>query len=631
MMNKLLTQHSLITSHIPRESLVRSTRIFSLYIFILIATILYLGYRHRQSQSRIRKITESIPEQAHHLFTKRDIVRIIRHIPERDFVHAVDTIMKLLYKKRQQISALFITAPQLISKRLHSLPTSLQLTQQSTQAKKLKRYLDVMFPFFARLDPDHKDRLIHDIIHSIRTTTDATAERFRDIIYDKVSSDIVEYLRHRPPPPSSSPSVSTLFSRKKPVSSLLRREISSIKDDVVSVSIGFEFETIRGCFVKLDALKTISYQRKRQVHMSGMPVQLTDKVSITGDYIAPQNRVSTIVPHIRSYKGTLNQSEESFSLQFQDSDKKKYTYRIPTQSCDLNKFFGSLEWIVTFRDFQETRIEDVDSFMIKKCNEAVSLIEEEFKRRYREIHIRAPDNFPVTKGFFDPHTETLLLLYPTTYFGRYSYNLTYTDLEYDPQCTFGVTNLTDMYKLILYLFSMTEHFWKTRNKVFLDAVLPALEIQQECHAELNTNPEWGLYLFFFVYSFLTRKDRKKQMTFMFRFTFSSMWPRILGGLIGRDTIERALMTHRTSIRHILDSYEKSYRDVYGQDERLNDFDSLMTYYNTVHTTQEADRFAIQLHEKMQDTTYFQTGNGLYLFEFRMFQQLFFPHRHVIKA
>lgn len=626
---KTFTEHSIIRADKigKTDSVVPSTQMFSLYIFILIATLLYMGYNKTRRESRVHKITGRLQSHARDLFTKRDIARITSRMPQQDFVKRVDTIIKLMFDKRRQISHLFITAPQLISKRLESLPTSLQLRQDSTDPRKLKRYLQIMFPFFGKLSPDIKDRIVGDIVESIRSMKPQQADRFRDIIYDKISSEIVEYLRQDSGGMgrASTRSISRWFTRKMSASSLLDREVMYFRDDNVAVSIGFELETIRACFVKLDTLETISYQRKKQVHDSGMPVLLTDTVSITGDYIRPQNTVLKIWEVIQRYKPTLT-TDPIFQLRFEDKDnaQNKHAYPIPTKSCDLNRFFGSLEWIVTFRDPKNVRIENVFRFMVEEIRKAISLIKDTFAARYlpHQINITSPPHFPLSNGFFDEATNTLVLPYPIRYFAPHiALIVNDQEWEYDAQCTFGARSLTDIYKIMLYLYKVSVSTLGERMHYTLNPILPAFEILQECKSALSDDPDWGAYLFLFVYSFLTRLKRKKEMAFLFRFLFSSIWPRVLGGL-GRDKIQKILSRQKSTMSDILNAYHRSYRKYYRETDQLpashpHDFDSLMEYYDKIHSYIQSQQPDAQSNQNQQ-STYFSTENGIYLFEFRWF-------------
>jgi hypothetical protein len=104
-------------------------------------------------------------------------------------------------------------------------------------------------------------------------------------------------------------------------SSGILTEIKRLQNTFIEVTVGFEYETMCAGLIKIDdSLHSISYQRKRQVHQAGLPVRLTDHVSITGDYLVPYEMDPHTRQTITAYtQKVMKQSDQTIPLQLQSA------------------------------------------------------------------------------------------------------------------------------------------------------------------------------------------------------------------------------------------------------------------------------------------------------------------------
>jgi len=422
-------------------------------------------------------------------------------------------------------------------------------------------------------------------------------------------------------------------------------EANSFQRRSISMSIGFEFETSLACFVNLDGdLSTLCYDQKKTTVCAGLPVLLpsctksssffssshhSSQVYITGDYLPPQS-FQNFVTTLDTFFSTLASSTPhvSFTLRrVTPGVQQHHTFSLPTQSLKLNRFFGGLEWIVTYEHPQKVTMKDIYTFLQLHTRQAVMDIRCTYEQEFLPFPVRVvqPSTFPCPYGLYSPSTKSCIFLYGHGFWAetlpkqRRLFQDDYFSMmrwEFVPQCTVGVCEWKDVYVIVLTLCSL---FYRgismkvSTTDPFL-LTYQMMNVKDTPLSSLGKHRTERQYLFLFLYSYFTKHVRKSRMIVLFRWLFSDIWSTVLH------------VRELSTIYDICVSMEETWEPFFHHvGKSMADF---LEYFIRVHfspslrSTEQTQKLQ-QMTQSMYLTTTKSTQT-VFLLEFRGFSRLI-PH------
>lgn len=313
----------------------------------------------------------------------------------------------------------------------------------------------------------------------------------------------------------------------------------------------------------------LSYMYDDPRHQSiGQRIQYDKNITIHGDILYPTPKMRSKIQSFRSKIGsTYNLRTISRSIQI---DKSR---------LDIDKMFNDAEFIIKYHTPQKILSSDIYKYMWNILVKSMVKLQNILHGYKREIIISEPD-FPYYYMYInDKYKSGKYLLSSTT--------KPIQDIVFVAQLTLGVE-----FKKASILLQSLQHIWKNhkeshykRNMIMCNVIMGDKLL------------EWPIltnYLYLFIYSFLTRHDRKNNL-FVFRNFFSILWAHHIG--------ERGVLILQYLIEH-------------------TKYTTFLEYFNKIHITNNdltyTDRRELQ--HSMDSTIYYDVDR--FYIECRGIRRLF---------
>lgn len=346
-------------------------------------------------------------------------------------------------------------------------------------------------------------------------------------------------------------------------------ESSTINYSFFNLSFGIEYES---SYLSItDFVKRSTLLEKYKIN---------ENVQCYGDLLTRDINTRSA---IRNFKKTLNQ--QNFFL-----NTDLFTLNLKKNILLEDEAFNNAEFTITYKIPIQINKENVYNFILdnfNECNKSLETILDNFNEPLLIHNKEFP--YKLIYKYHDKKNSIFIYLLNETFHDL-------KDIFFVPQITIGV-EIEKAKELLDILYNL--YYYESGN---------ICRDYQECDYLTNEiikdYPEWKImknYLFLFLYSYLTKNDRKNKM-FLFRNLFSVIHKDILGD-IGLDVLNQLIIKFCKSSK-----YKKK--------------NKLLEYFNIVHyDTEQYEIIELKRLQNMNYSTIISEPNRFFI-EIRGFNNIF---------